>query len=345
MELEIKEKQLIQSYVFTAAKYDFSVFEKRILYRLIEHVQEHVNYDKNNGLTITKDLFDTRRIEIPIKFFYKEEKDNNYNCVKEAVNSLAQKRISYQINENGDTAWYNIGIINQTKIKNGICILDINNQIWSILFDFSRGYRKFEIKMAMSFKSAYTMRIYELINTKTESITYTVTQLKEMFKVEDKYKAFADFERSVILKAKDELDEKSPKSFSYKKNLKGKKTVSITFFPHELSEHKSKNTKDSEISPSWFLEAREINYLKENFDFSIDEIRAHNTLFKTYKANDGDLMKFLSQIKRKALDKENPKGYIISSLKNEINKEQPNNEDIIKVDSIVSDLTKNFTQK
>ena len=32
-------KDVIQSYVFTMAKYDFSVYEKRIIYRLVELAQ------------------------------------------------------------------------------------------------------------------------------------------------------------------------------------------------------------------------------------------------------------------------------------------------------------------
>lgn len=36
----IKEnKQVFQSYVLTAAKYDFTAYEKRIMYRLIEMAQ------------------------------------------------------------------------------------------------------------------------------------------------------------------------------------------------------------------------------------------------------------------------------------------------------------------
>ena len=35
----IKEKELIQSYILTTAKYDYKVFEKRIFYRIIEQFQ------------------------------------------------------------------------------------------------------------------------------------------------------------------------------------------------------------------------------------------------------------------------------------------------------------------
>lgn len=35
----IKNKDILQSYVITTARYDFSIYEKRILYRIIEVLQ------------------------------------------------------------------------------------------------------------------------------------------------------------------------------------------------------------------------------------------------------------------------------------------------------------------
>lgn len=38
----INNKQVFQSYVLTTAKYDFSPYEKRIMYRLIELAQKEI---------------------------------------------------------------------------------------------------------------------------------------------------------------------------------------------------------------------------------------------------------------------------------------------------------------
>ena len=37
--MAIVNKDLIQSYIMTTAKYDFNVYEKRIIYRLVEMAQ------------------------------------------------------------------------------------------------------------------------------------------------------------------------------------------------------------------------------------------------------------------------------------------------------------------
>ena len=40
--MAIVNKDLIQSYIMTTAKYDFNVYEKRIIYRLVEMAQGEV---------------------------------------------------------------------------------------------------------------------------------------------------------------------------------------------------------------------------------------------------------------------------------------------------------------
>ena len=46
-----ENKNVIQSYMLTAARYDFSVYEKRILYRLVELAQAELQgKDLWNGL-------------------------------------------------------------------------------------------------------------------------------------------------------------------------------------------------------------------------------------------------------------------------------------------------------
>ena len=38
----INKKQVVQSYILTTAKYDFSPYKKRIMYRLIELAQKEI---------------------------------------------------------------------------------------------------------------------------------------------------------------------------------------------------------------------------------------------------------------------------------------------------------------
>lgn len=110
--------------------------------------------------------------------------------------------------------------------------------IAAVFMDFSKGYRKYELKTAMQFESVYAMRFYELMSGQEKPLSYTIEHLKEMFGIENKYKFVKDFIKYVVETAKKELDEKSPYSFEYKINKQGKKLHSITFYPVIKPEHR-----------------------------------------------------------------------------------------------------------
>ena len=66
--MKINNKEVLQSYILTTAKYDYSVYEKRILYRLIEVFQKYTTGNKlNDKVIIQKDLFDVAP-KIELKF-------------------------------------------------------------------------------------------------------------------------------------------------------------------------------------------------------------------------------------------------------------------------------------
>lgn len=71
MATRITNKDVIQSYLMTVSKYDFSVYEKRILYRLVEAMQCEIEGEKlYPGLRIEKNLYDDRVVLMPISAFW-----------------------------------------------------------------------------------------------------------------------------------------------------------------------------------------------------------------------------------------------------------------------------------
>ena len=64
----IKNKEVLQSYIITAAKYDFSIYEKRILYRQIEIEQELLQGQKiRPNVRIETNLWKDKKYTIPVK--------------------------------------------------------------------------------------------------------------------------------------------------------------------------------------------------------------------------------------------------------------------------------------
>ena len=94
---EIVNKNLIQSYIMTSAKYDFSAYEKRIMYRIIELLQEYTaGIALNKKYRIEESLFKDIDIQMPTSAFLKDEKDQNNTEAKKALLSLNKKIIQLE---------------------------------------------------------------------------------------------------------------------------------------------------------------------------------------------------------------------------------------------------------
>jgi plasmid replication initiation protein len=320
--MKIDNKDVIQSYILTAARYDFSVYEKRIIYRLVELCQCAIEGQKlNHNFVINNLLFDElREIEMPISAFLKDDKDENHTQAKKALLDLNNKMINYEDGE----VWKPIRIIEMPKLfKKGFVRFILQKEIYEAILNFSKGWRRFELKTAMEFDTVYAMRFYELLSGKREPIVYKIDALKVMFNVDKKYKLTADFMRYVVDKAKIELDKKSPFSFNYHtiKEFGSKKIVSIKFYPYEIAknrdetiEHKKLN---KQVSLRWSIDKIYLDYLKQNYHFTNQEIKNNIEVFKQ-AVETIDILGFLAKKKREAGNKKNPKGWIIGAIKKEI---------------------------
>lgn len=316
----ITSKDVLQSYIITSAKYDFSVYEKRILYRQIEIEQELLNGQKiRPGVKIDTNLWRDRKYTMPVQMFLNGEDDKNHARIKKAFKALMSKIIEYE--DENEIVGFPL-IMNYKVDKKGETV---TWQCYSMMVDaivnFAKGFRKYELKTAIEFNSVYAMRFYELMSGQKSPLTFTIDHLKAMFKLDNKYKENKDFFKKVIDVAKKELDKKSPYSFEYKINKQGKKFHSITFYPTFKEEFRDEILAQQElqkqISIRWDLDRATINYLKEVFLFDEKEIRQHIELFKEAN-NTFDLILFLSNKKTYILKAKNPKGYLITILKKEL---------------------------
>lgn len=312
----IRNRDVIQSYIMTTARYDFSADEKRILLKLVETWQYILEGKKLQG-RISPTLFGDYSLEFPLSYFVPDNQ-TNYERIKKAFKALNEKKFEY---EDADI-WEIIRIIEKPKIEKRENIkFDLNAKIVECFLNFSKGFRRFELEVSLSFSSVYAMRLYEFLSGQTQPVTRTITDLKEMFLVQDKYKQVNDFLRYVIEPAKKELDKKSPYSFEYKINKKGRAYHSITFYPVKQNKFRDEDleTKDlqKKTSISWFLDRNTKDYLKTAFSFTTAEIKQNISLFdeanKTF-----DLITFMAKIKPKANRANNPKGYLINAIKKEL---------------------------
>lgn len=319
---KITNKDVVQSYVFTTARYDFSIHEKRALYRIIEVIQSYTNGLKlSYDYTIHQDMFTLNRtFTIPIFALAPDDNYSNYDVLKRALYSLRNKSFEYS----DDKHWGVYGLIEMPKIQrySDMVQFTITPLLWDAFLDFSKGFRKYELMTAISLRSVYSMRFYELLSGKNQPITYTIKDLRDMFSLTDKYHRINSFITNVIDSAKNELDSVSPYSFTYKVNKRGRSYHSITFYPvfNPSNRDDSLESLDlqKKVSLSWDLDSRVIDYLKHSFEFTSSEIKQHLELFKRASFVIPDLLSFLSSVFARANRVKSPKGYLINSVRSEI---------------------------
>ena len=314
--------EIIQSYIVTTARYDFNVYEKRILYRIVETMQAQLNGIKlNQRHRINKELFETYEVEMPISAFLNSEEDKNYARTKAALVSMSKKIFEFE----DERVWRAIPLVMLPKIikYESTVKFRIHEEIYDALMNFSKGFKKYELQTAFKFESAYAMRLYELLSKQRTPLTYTIMDLKLMFGVEKKYKLTADFIKRVIVTSKKELDEKSPHSFEFKPLKSGRKITAIKFFPVLIRKNQDEEFEGKllkrQVTPAWVIERMIVEYLKEYYLFSASEIKNNIELFERAQNEIEDLLLFLSEVKAKANRAANPKGYLINAIKKRLN--------------------------
>lgn len=319
--MKIENKDVIQSYILTTAKYSYSVVEKRILYRIVESLQELTFGQKlNDHISVSINLFYDHDFTLKVSTLLNGEEDQNYGRVKDALLALNKKTITVEDGEK----WQTFNIIERPEItfRSGFVKFRLSPFMARAFLNYSKGFSKFELETAFSFENIYAMRFYELLSNQKIPITYTFDKMKAMFCISDKYKKNGDFVRFVIDAVKKELDKKSPYSFEYSIIKRGKLFYAIKFFPVKIGENRDpkleRKSLQSRSSITWDLDINIIKYLKMNYNFTDKEIKNNTEVFSTASKKMDDLMFFLSDLKRKASEKKNPKGWLINALKKQI---------------------------
>lgn len=278
MSENLPNKAVFQSYIWTCAKYDFSPYEKRIIYRLIEFAQHWLE-----GVKIKDHMHKIEptdcgvNITMPVADILRDETDNNYAKAKAAFTSLSKKGAEYE----DDEIWFYTAIIEHPKIKKGtgVATFHVYEPVWRAALDFTKGFKKYELVTAMKFKSVYAMRFYELMSGQTTPLFVPLEGsdgLRERFNLQGKYERVNDFRRKVIDVAKKELDKFSPYSFVAKEEKEGKKVIGWTLFPVFFEDREDpalqEQARIAKVTARLQLENNVYDYLKFSFDFKSDEI-------------------------------------------------------------------------
>ncbi|MBQ0126554.1 MAG: replication initiation protein [Bacteroidales bacterium] len=343
MQIATTTRNVVESYIFATGHQDLSIYSERLLMQLVKAAQCQVNgLNFRDGSSIAQvgigPLGDTV-VEIEAKELLNGENNTNYTQAKKAVLELMKKPISHErpamkngrpvLNDAGEQVYefeaHNL--LNDVYInkKPGVVIVNVNKTTWEAILDFSKGFRRYDLQVAMKFSRTCSLRMFKLISNQKNPLTFTLKELREQWGLTDKYKTTKDFIKYTIDSAKEELDRVSPWTFEYtpiysssaeeNKGRVGRKSITaIQFFPKHQQKFESTSNVASQVSPSLVLGKAITDRLVKNLGFSMAEIKANFVLLDIAKKNI-DLDQFLIELTPKALRANNTQGYVVNALK------------------------------
>ena len=325
---EIISKEVVESYIFSTVRHDFGIYSERLLLRLVELAQREIRgLDFKGGTSIGKveiGEWGDAEVIIPVKDILSGEDDKNYSKAKAAVRNLMGRFLEYE----DEQKYRATQILNEVDVDKvaGKMVIRVNRNIWRAMLDFSKGFRKYELETAVKLRGKYSLRIYKLVSKQSEPITYSISDLRQMWGLTEKYKKVDDFVKNTIVSAKEELDRVSPYSFDYvlnaaksaevNKGRKGRPAItSVTFFPVRRMANETTDAVRKRVDPSMLLDRELYMLLKNKFYFDTQGIKANITLFDTAQKECDDILDFLDGIAPAALRAANVQGYVINSIR------------------------------
>lgn len=351
--MKFKNLEVIQSYILTSARYDFNVYEKKIMYKLIQIAQADLQGKKLDKSYIKGEtLWGAKLITLHYTDLLNDGEKNHVRLKKGLLN-LLKKVIQYENPVTGKLKMFTMVEDVEMDKRQSTLNFRVNPILWDVILAIgAKGWRKYELETAMNFESVYAMRFYEYVsNTKNGYIQqFKINDLKLQLGIADKYKQINDFLKRVIEPAKAELDAKSPYSFNYKmiKAKGSRKFTSIIIstlpIPANQNEAVEKKKLQMETSSVWSLGKVTRDYLIENYDFDEKGIRANMSLFESAdKAF--DLREFLTAQKRTAeKTARNKSAWIIGAMRKHLTNIEKKKASK-KGDDLIKDLGDAFTSK
>lgn len=330
-----QNKDLVQSFKMTTIRNSFGVYGQRTIIRLVE-ASQYLLEGRSIGDCITynieKSLWGEMRVQMPITAILPKGDESNHLEAKKQLKKLVSLPLEYET-PNGD--WVATTLISKVVFSKatGEAALTIQPEIWEAILDFSKGFRRFELNKALELKSAYSLRLYQLISGQERPLSYTLVNLKKMLGVEKKYPRPADFIKRVVVPAKEELDAVAPYSFDYKTILeretgRGRAAiVGITFIPYfqpanrdtELEEKRDFDTLKRRYPGVVSLPQSVVNYLIHTLGFSAPGIENNkNLLLQGYQHIQDFETIFLRKLANGSRKANNPQGYVIKAIKSQL---------------------------
>lgn len=224
----VKGNELIQQ-----NRFELSLIEQKAVAFICSMIKPIDAVDRANGISFQLEY------EFSIRDYCRVcgiDYDNgkNYANVKATLKKLSDRSMWVTFEENSAEEvlcrWLSKVRINK---KSGIAHIKLDEDLVPYLFDLGRKFTEYQLYNILAMKSAFSVRIYELMKSYAfrRTYTYELDDLKRLLMVEDvkSYKNFNLFKTKVLDKAQEEINELTDINIYFEPITKGRKVVKVKF--------------------------------------------------------------------------------------------------------------------
>lgn len=230
---ENTKKSLVvkHNYLIEARYQAFTIVEQRIILMLLGQIQK----DDKDFKTYLVSVSDFSKLTgLPLNGSF-------YENLRNTLTQLRSKTIHIKRDHGGFlvTGWLSSG---EYIPKEGLIELCFDPKLKPYLLELKEKYTKYQLDVAVQFKSQYSIRLYECLKKEAQIVKeykhkenfekkYSYEDLREIFSVEQKlYSMFKDFRKWVIEPAVKEISDKSDLNITQVEYLKtGRKITHVCF--------------------------------------------------------------------------------------------------------------------
>lgn len=237
--LVVKANKLIE------ARYELSLLEQKIILYAITKL------DREQG------QFNVISLELSEFMELIGTTGERYTEIREVVTKLMSKQVRIKA-EGRDLVANWVSSIEYIE-GNGTVEIEFSVKLTPYLLQLKNKFTRYQLKNILYLKNKYSIRIYELLKA-FEGLgkkDFTLEELKQILSCEDSYADFRNFDRLVLSKTKQEINQHTDLDIDYEKVKRGRKVTGIRY---------SIQNKDSQY----------IRYLDQTYD--IADIRSRSGL-------------------------------------------------------------------
>lgn len=325
-------KDITVSWMYTwARQQEMSIHEQRIVIRMLEFCQ-----DELKGLKLRDHLCKLEHGKYDVKIEMPAAHaifDSNLNAdtITDTLENLAKRFFKYE----DDKRWWMCSFITSPEYIKGTGIMkfSVDNKIWDIWLNLSKGYRRFELNKALALPTTYAVQFYMLMSGSEKPISFTVEQFKdwlgiapEAYKKADGKDRIDHLEERVIRPSQKYLDESCPYTFTYTKikqrpDLKRSRVIGFTFTPKYQPKFRDEVLEgkrlQAQVCAAFSIRRDIYDYLIQQCGFTAVELNNTKEIWHQAQELLSDPLGQIAILKGRAREaQKTPKAYIVGAMKN-----------------------------